>query len=98
MTEFLTTARYNGTAAYTSVYGVTGHSAEVGASRLRKRPDVAAEIRVRFRAQMEALQRPVGGVNIDELGADVGAVGLVPLQATARARVAVSQIRVVGTG
>lgn len=57
VTEFLTTARYNGSAAYASVYGVTGHSAEVGASRLRKRPDVAAEIRKRFKAQMEALYR-----------------------------------------
>jgi phage terminase small subunit len=54
--EYLTTARYNGTEAYRRVFGCTGHSAEVGASRLRKRPDVAAEIDTRFKAQLAELE------------------------------------------
>jgi phage terminase small subunit len=56
VTEYLTTARYNATEAYRRVYGCAGHSAEVGASRLRKRPDVAAEIRKRFDEQMERVR------------------------------------------
>lgn len=54
--EYLTGARYNASEAYRRVFGCTGHSAEVGASRLRKRPDVAAEIDARFKAQLAVLE------------------------------------------
>lgn len=56
VTEYLTTARYNATEAYRRVYGCMGHSAEVGGYRLRKRPDVAAEINKRFQAQLAAIE------------------------------------------
>lgn len=56
VTEYLTTARYNATEAYRRVYGCKGHSAEVGGSRLRKRPDVAAEINSRFQAQLAEIK------------------------------------------
>lgn len=54
--EFFGPARMNGTEAYRRTFGTTGHSAEVGASRLRKRPDVKAEMERRLRAELDAIR------------------------------------------
>lgn len=57
---FLTVARFNGTEAYARVFGCSRASAEVGACRLRKRPEIAREINRRFKAQLAEIDfKPV---------------------------------------
>jgi hypothetical protein len=56
VTEYLTRARYNATQAYPTVFVCFRASAEVGGCRLRKRPEVAAEIDRRFKQQLAAIE------------------------------------------
>lgn len=54
--EYLTTAKYNATQAYINTFGCSRRSAWSGACRLRKRPEVAAEIARRFQEQLAAIE------------------------------------------